>query len=59
MKPAMAAIERHSWRLSLPRRRSGTLLTAAIIGADKADLHKTEFAATYSNATLSHMKQMR
>jgi hypothetical protein len=52
-------MERHSWRLSLPRRRPGTLLTAAIIGADKADLLNTDFAAAYPNATLSHMTQMR
>ncbi|MGH3339203.1 MAG: hypothetical protein ACRDPL_10280 [Propionibacteriaceae bacterium] len=59
MTPAMPAMERHSRRLSLPRSRSGTLLTAATTGADKADLLKTDFAGRYPNATLSHMSQMR
>ncbi|HET9777911.1 MAG TPA: hypothetical protein VFP81_01370, partial [Propionibacteriaceae bacterium] len=59
MKPAMAAMERHSWGLSLPRSRSGMLFTGAITGADKADLLKTDFAAATQNATLSHMSQMR
>src|SRR5215218_10731804 len=54
-KPPMAAIERHSCGLSLPRSLAGTLLTAAIAGADKADLLQCRFQMRRSNATLSQV----
>jgi hypothetical protein len=47
MNPAMAAIERHSCGLSLPRSRAGTLVTAAITGAGKADLLQYRFRCSF------------
>ena len=60
MELAMPAIERHSFRVSLPRSRAGMLRIAAIPGADKAGLPPIpNFAALVPDATLSHVAQMR